>query len=421
MKKSLEEVNLEKLKKMRFIATSLLIIMAIIFFVSKHFDNEHHNTILAGIAAFSEASMVGGLADWFAVVALFKHPLHMKWIPHTAIIQRRKDEIGEGLAEFVVNNFLKDRLIKERLAQFDLVNDLVSFVDGNKTIIAKSITENVSGLMKDQNKSGFNDILKNEITKVLNNIDVAPILAKGLSMLKASDKHLPLLRQLIDYIVVKVEPNKEFILDKLKDNHGFVKRMLIDRFGPNELDKVIEVAKSIARNESNQINRDFDKFVDENIDFFIWKLNNSPEMKEKVKNMKDDIFESGFLNDTIPELIDNMKNAMVLYSEENAEELQQRIVEFIDGVLLEKISTSEEIKEKLNTWLTFNIRQIISIYKKEVGSLIKGTIVAWDGDEVAKKIEVQVGKDLQYIRINGTVIGGIVGLLLYILTSVIHI
>ncbi|HEX9060187.1 MAG TPA: DUF445 domain-containing protein [Clostridia bacterium] len=415
-----ESSKIKKLRDSKRNATILLIVMIGVFIASRCLLGK--NMAAAGLSAFSEAAMIGAFADWFAVVALFRHPLGMSFIRHTAIIPENKNQIGEGLSNFIENNFLDDNTIKTKLDDFDFSEMLTEYLCTEKKVIAKYITKSIPKLIvPDDNNSESGGIIKNLLVETVSGVDLPLALAGLLEKLTSYEKYLLLQNVLIKFSARKIDSNRENIINKLKNNDNFLIKAAVMTVAPKILDDLIRyLDESVALQETGTMS-ELGKIMDDMIVDLINNLKSSDELKEKISNFKDEILGSEKKDEYISSIAQKCNNAIMLYLERNSGNIEEKVENLLDSMVIEGIRSNEPLKEKLNRKFVSIISGIISKYKNEVGRHIKDTIVSWDGKEAADKIELLVGKDLQWIRINGTLVGGAVGLIIFAITTLLHI
>ncbi len=406
-----EEVKLrKKLKKMRIIATSLLVFMTIIFLVFKRYEDK--GLLFSSIAAFAEASMVGALADWFAVVALFRHPLGLKIIPHTAIIQNNKQRIAKTLSNFVVSNFFTPEIIKAKLDKVSVSQKVAEYIQKNKKSISKGIATQVPAALN----TFFDDVklesyIKLQINKKINGAQFYPFLGTALQPAVEMGHHKPIVHGLLKATYNFIEDNKEKTMLVLA---GINKTFAIPFIGELVYRKILEFfdrqIEELDTNEAVEINKLMLSALPKLFD----NMKNSPELIDKGEKLKTQIIESELfseLQDKLVNVVIDMKNSFL----ENEDELTEKVSSILDKIVVE-ISKNEVLREGIDTVIINAAEGMVSQYGNKVGSLIYDTMESWETKSMVDKLEVQVGADLQYIRINGTVIGGLAGLAIHFLS-----
>lgn len=409
-----EEATLrKKLRSMKIIATSLLVFMTIVFIVFKRYEDK--GLFFSSVAAFAEASMVGALADWFAVVALFRHPLGLKIIPHTAIIQNNKQRIARALSNFVVSNFFAPEIIKAKLDKVSVSKKVSDYIERNKESISKGIASklpNAINTFVDDTK--LENYIEMQIKNKMDDLKLYPMLGNVLEPAVEMGYHKPLVKGLLNATYKFIGENKEKTMIVLG---GINKTFAMPFIGDLVYKKILEFldrqVEEIDTNEDAEINKlllsALPKLFDE--------MKNSQELIDKGQLLKVQIENSALyadLQDKLVGLVINFKNSIL----EDEDRLSEKISFLIDKVILE-ISQNDILRESIDNAIIDAAEGMVSLYGNKVGSLIYDTMEGWETKDMVDKLEVQVGADLQYIRINGTVIGGLAGLAIHFLTLVL--
>ncbi|EPR10402.1 DUF445 domain-containing protein [Ruminiclostridium papyrosolvens] len=401
----------KKLRLMKIIATSLLVFMTIVFIIFRRLEGR--GLLYSSIAAFAEASMVGALADWFAVVALFKHPLGLRIIPHTAIIANNKSRIAKALSNFVVSNFFTPEIIKAKLDKVSISKTVSGYVEKNRDMIVKAIVVRLPSLadsfINDEKVSNF---LKAQLHTKVEDISLYPLLGKSLTPLVESGYHKPLVKGLLNATYKFISENKDKTILVLG---GINKTLALPFIGDLVYRKILEFlirqTEEIDTNDEAEINKLLMSVIPKLID----DMKNSQELIEKGETLKGQILNSDVYNKAVnmlTEVIVDYKNSYF----ENEAKLTEKVSLMIDMVI-NGINKNDTLRETIDNSVIGGIESIVSQYGDRVGSLIYDTMEGWETKDMVDKLEVQVGADLQYIRINGTVIGGLAGLVIHLLSQ----
>ncbi|MFU8946241.1 DUF445 domain-containing protein [Mycetocola zhadangensis] len=396
------------LVSMKRTATALLLAMAVIFCVS--FALQDDAPWLRWVRAASEGGMVGAIADWFAVTALFRHPLGLK-IPHTAIIRRRKDEIGASLGEFVESNFLSEPVVRQKLESAQIGQKLGVWLarpeNGNR--LAEEASVGAKGLLTLLSDADVQDVVeKLARTHLIEQPWSESIGTWGEGVVTAGGHHAAVslvLDGIDDWLVNNPEAFARLVssrlpswvpsfLDKLVDDRlyrealGFIRRMKDDESDPARL-AIDNYLLTIATN-----------------------LQNDPLTIARFENAKADVFDSPRVREFAATTWDTTKVAL-LESLDNPESgLRIQLARTITD-LGSRISDDPRLSAKLDSWVTDAAVYLVNTYRHEIASVITDTVERWDPQEMSEKIELQVGRDLQFIRINGTVVGSLAGLAIF--------
>lgn len=418
------DINIEKkkLRKIKMISTGLLALMTITYFILKKLKfDESGSLFCSSLVAFTEASMVGAFADWFAVVALFRHPLGMKWIPHTAIIKNSKEKVSSTLSTFVVDNFFTQEKIMSILQDIKVSKKLKSYINNNKKHIINLIVLRVPKIVTEISK---NEHLRELIIKMLNNhldeIQLSQLAGETLKRILASNgNNVKLVKHTLIFTNSEIEKNQDIIINYIKQQKFFgfsIPNMIAKSIYDNIKSSINSEIKQIDNNKVSGIS----KILLDKLDEIPKNLETSEELIEKINHLKKEFMKSDeyskFLNETLWNLIENnVVNPIVTNCENNPEKISDAISKFIENIYSD-ILNSKETCEKIDNWAIQNIESIISNNRMKIGTLISNSVNAWNEEEMVEKIELMIGSDLQYIRINGTVVGGLVGVIIHLIT-----
>lgn len=400
----------KKLRSMRIIATSLLVFMAIVFIVFKRYEGK--GLLFSSVAAFAEASMVGALADWFAVVALFRHPLGLKIIPHTAIIQNNKQRIAKALSNFVVSNFFTPEIIKAKLDKVSVSQKVSNYVVQNKETIANGIADKLPAVLNTfVDDSKLEDYIKIQINNKMEVLKLYPVLGTVFEPALKSGYHKPLVKGLLNATYNFIGENKEKTLLVLGGiNKTFTMPFIGDLIYKKILEFLARQVDELDTNEDVEINKLMLSALPKLFD----DMKNTQELIDKGELLKEQIIASELfaeLQDKLVDVVIDFKNSII----ENKEELAKKVSSILD-IVVKGISENDILRGSIDSALIDTAEGMVSLYGNKVGSLIYDTMDGWETKDMVNKLEVQVGADLQYIRINGTVIGGLAGLALHFLS-----
>jgi uncharacterized membrane-anchored protein YjiN (DUF445 family) len=409
--KNEEDKLRKKLRTMRIIATSLLVFMAIVFIIFRRYEDR--GLFFSSIVAFAEASMVGALADWFAVVALFRHPLHLK-IPHTAIIQNNKERIAKALSNFVVSNFFTPEIIKAKLDTVNISEKISDYIQQNNETIAKAISNKLPDLINSiVDDTKVEEYMKQQVGRKIDALKLYPSLAAVLKPVLDAGYHKPIVKGLLNSTYNFIGENKEKTIIVLG---GINKTLAMPFIGDIIYKKILEFlytqVDEIDSNEDVEVNKLLLSALPKLLD----DMKYSQELIDKGELLKEQIINSelyGKLQDKIVDAVIEFKNTIMA----DEERLTEKVSSILDKLVL-GISENNKLQQSVDSAIIDAIEGIVSQYGNKVGDLIYDTMESWETKSMVEKIEVQVGADLQYIRINGTVIGGLAGLAIHLLTVV---
>jgi uncharacterized membrane-anchored protein YjiN (DUF445 family) len=411
---SLEQENSKKeqdLDKMKRNALVLLGFAVVLFVVANVYK-------IDWLKAFSEAAMVGGIADWFAVVALFRHPLGIP-IPHTALIPSNKDKIGENLGNFVSDEFLTREKLEVKIEQFNVAVKTSDWLidEKNANLVANLIVENViPGVLKTIDDDEVKDFIQNQFSGKLSKINFGEWIALGLESLAKSDKQEVLVTNVLKALIVELQNNKHVIEEKVKSSTPFLSFGLADKKIAegvfNGLYDFLEQASyqdSVIRKKVNDYVMDF-----------ITELRDSDEMQQKVNDLVLGFANKKEVQNYISGIWLEIKTAITNDLAQKEESTIKKSIANMVQSFGRGIQADQLMMDKINNFVKNDVLSVLINNKKMIGDLISSTVKGWDTDEVSKKLELEIGSDLQYIRINGTLVGGLVGLLIYAVECVMR-
>lgn len=409
-----EEAKLKtKLRKMKIISTSLLVFMTLVFILFKRLEDR--GIFYSSVAAFAEASMVGALADWFAVVALFKYPLGLKIIPHTAIIANNKPRIARALSNFVVANFFTPEIIRTKLDKVSFSGWAIKYVQENKEAIIRGIAVKLPAILdKYMDDARIEGLLRDTIQKKLNQVELYPLLADALQPAVEAGYHKPVVKKFLNAVYNYVSENKEKTMVVIG---GINKALTMPFIGDLVYKKILEFferqVEEIETNEDAEVN----KLLLEMMPKLLDDMKSSPELIEKGEILKSKILNSAVYE----EMVRNLANIIIEFKNsltQNEEMLNRKIADILEYIT-EEVSKNIELQKNLDNTISESLEKTVAVYGSKVGSLIYDTMDGWETKDMVQKLEVQVGADLQYIRINGTVIGGLAGLAIHFLSMLL--
>ena len=405
--------NIRSSGSIRLLAGVLLLLSLALFVTAKIFEGSH--PVWPWLAAFSEAAMVGALADWFAVSALFRHPLGLP-IPHTAIIPKNQGRIAGTLSRFVQDNFLAPESLAPRLQSAKLGQKLVSWLSDPQSAqtVAAQLKDLLRGVLESMDDKAVTGFLAKAIPSISKEINLAPLTAEILSSIREGDKDGKLFDEALKISERLLQKHKE-ILETLVSKElpwyipGFIKQRLY-----------AQVAEAIRRTlEAMQIDHEhiLRKQLTHLMDRALNELRENKAWEARLQEMVTGLCERG----TIVSYLGNLKGVLVeRLSKDEQELVTQSLVKAL-SFSAQAIGQDAVITERLNQLFAQIMLRAVKDYGSRAGSFIEDTMKAWDSKLLSSKIEAEVGRDLQFIRINGTVVGGLVGLLIHVIIRIIEI
>jgi uncharacterized membrane-anchored protein YjiN (DUF445 family) len=400
------------LRRMRTVATGLLLAMAALFVASSLLLRQH--PAWGFVRAFAEAAMVGGMADWFAVTALFRHPLGLP-IPHTAIIPRNKDRIGDNLAAFLRSNFLTPSVVARRMQRLDLAAGLgriLSRPPSGKLRGGKLVVTLLEGLADER----LGGMVKGIAVQRLKEMQVAPLAGQLLAAAMAEGRHRPLIDGAIDWIGRTLDANEGLFRQMISDRAGSILRWtgLDETLSNKILEGLFKLLAEMAEDPEHPLR---DK-AEEALVTLADRLQHDPEMQERVARLRDALI----ANPAVARWLDGMwqagRAAMLRAVRDPQEALAGKFGEMLRQVG-ETLQQDERLRIAVNRFARRATVGIVAAYGDGIVALVSDTIRGWDASTVTERLETAVGRDLQYIRVNGTLVGGLVGLAIYAVSLVL--
>ena len=359
--------------------------------------------------------MVGALADWFAVTALFKHPLGLP-IPHTAIIQKNKNRIGASVASFLEQNFMTHAVISAELQRLDFVAAAAHWLaqEKNSQAVARQITGGIPAALRLVDDAQVSHFVRSLINQGVGQIRLSSVLADTLSLLLADRQHQELFDHLLTMVASALEKNHGFIRQKIHDHSPrWLPRAVDDQFYVRLLEGLGSVIDDMREPSSEWRDRFHEAVIE-----LVHKLRTAPEYRDRI----DQLVRAGLAQADFVALIDRLWSdvrrrllADVAAPDSRvAAQLMRAIAAF--GSAIENDLT---IRNKLNDWLREWASNAVMQKRGAIVALVEKVIRQWDAETISQKFEDYVGSDLQYIRINGTIVGGLVGVLLHLVSMVL--
>jgi len=402
------EVRTRRLAAARRRATALLAAVTVVFAAVTVAGA--HGILLGYVQAGAEASMVGGVADWFAVTALFRHPLGLP-IPHTAVIVERKDQFAVTLGRFVQENFLNADVLAERIRAARLVSRLAAWLtdEANAARLAGYAADAVVTVAEALRDEEVQRVLTAELTRVVDSVEVAPLAGRALRVIIAEGHHAGLFNVILSgadrYLADHYAEFREmFAGESPRWVPDAVYRRVFDRL----YNRLRERLVAMAADPDDQSRRQFDEWVAGLPD----RLETSPDLRERGERIKRDILGSAALRDWSSSLWQQAKQALRTQAANPDSELRRRLAELLVAVG-QRLESDRRLHDGLERMVESGVRALADQYRDELAELVTGTIERWDATETASQLELLLGRDLQFIRINGTVVGAAVGLALH--------
>ncbi len=398
---------------MKAVATGLLLAATLVFIVTR--GAQDGRPWVGYVRAFAEAAMIGALADWFAVTALFRHPLGIP-IPHTAIIPNRKDQIGRSLGEFVQGEFLNHDVIVERLEGLNVAHRLGTWltVPVNAHRAGDGVADALRGTLEVLDDHDVQGALENLVERRVRATAVAPLIGRAVDLAIEGGHHQRLLDSVLIAVRSFIDDNRGVLREKLaRESPWWVPEPVDDRIFTKIFNGVDSFLAEVAGHPEHEVRH----ALDARIIAFAQRLRDDPALVAKGEELKEELLAHPDVRAWLATMWSEIKRSLITTSSDPTSELRIRL----DNGLVqfgEKLCTDPELKRKIDTWVERAVAHIVDNYRNEVSDLIASTVERWDADATSRKMELQVGRDLQFIRINGTLVGGLAGLAIHTIGEV---
>jgi len=402
------------LRRMKRNATGLLLAAAVVFVVCVTVGDGHG--VWGYVQAAAEASMVGGLADWFAVTALFRHPLGIP-IPHTAIIQRKKDQLGTALGEFVQEHFLTASIVGEHVAQAQVPRRTGEWLAApeNAARVADEFATALSGMATFVRDDEVRAAVASYAEKRLRAADVAPLLSRVLIAVCESGQHQVALTAGLRGLMRFLDDNRSIFRRRLADESPEWVPEWVDERVFNRLFTGLEsFLADVIADESHDLRQQFDRRLRD----YAAALRTDPAKAASIDAAKLQLLDHPEVRDWLSTLWTHVKGAVLAGAAEPGSEMR-RTVQSLTVQVGTALRDDPSLQAKIETFLQRMVGHVSARYGADIASLISTTVARWDAEETGRRLELQVGRDLQFIRINGTVVGALVGILIYAVSQLL--
>ncbi|HET6762433.1 MAG TPA: DUF445 domain-containing protein [Longimicrobiaceae bacterium] len=407
-----EELKRQQLETMKFRAVMLLLAAAVVYVAARLLEARY--PWLGYVRATAEASMVGGLADWFAVTALFRYPMGLK-IPHTAIIPNRKEKIGRSLGNFVQNNFLSRPVITQKLASVGVARKLAAWLANpeHAGIVAKHAAAGVTGVVQVLRDDEVQELIEHSLVTKVRNTAVAPLMGNVLGLVTTGNRHQELFDSALRLVSRLVDENRDALRDRIsREMPWWVPTPIDEKIYQRIVNGIDATLGEVSVDPEHPMRARFNDAVHE----FVEKLQTSPEMIAKGESLKEDLLRHPAVRAYSAGLWGDAKAWLLRHGTDPDSAFRQRIGHAVTR-FGESLQEDQELLEKVDGWVESAVLYVVEEYRHEIADLIATTVAAWDPEDTTRKIELQIGKDLQFIRINGTLVGGLAGLVIYTISQ----
>ena len=402
------ELRVRRLAAARRRATALLAVVTVVFIAVTVVGA--HGTALGYVQSGAEAAMVGGVADWFAVTALFRRPLGLP-IPHTALLVERKDQFAATLGQFVQENFLNADVITERIRSAQVARRLASWLAdpanaARFAVHAANLVVTAAGALRDED---VQRVLTAELTRAVNDVEVAPLAGRAVRAIVEGGHHT----ELFNTIVTAADRYLDVHADELRgrfetESPRWMPDPVYRRVFDSLFTRLRHRLATMAADPDDEARHQFEAWLVG----LPGRLETSPELRERGERIKDDVLGSAVLRDWSSALWERTKKTLRVQAGDPDSELHRRLAEAL-GAAGRRLGSDERLQESLDRVVESAVRSLADQFHDELAGLVTGTIERWDATQTSNQLELLLGRDLQFIRLNGTVVGCGVGLALH--------
>jgi uncharacterized membrane-anchored protein YjiN (DUF445 family) len=393
------------LRRMRTIAVGLLVLAAVVYVVTRGQEGW-----LGFVNAGAEASMVGAMADWFAVTALFKHPLGLP-IPHTALVPKRKDDLGRGLEEFVGENFLQEGIIRDRVSAANIsmrVGHWLSEPSNARRVVDESaeVASIALGKVTDAHVAGF---VNDALVPRFHEEPISPLLGSLLDEVVRDDLHHGLVDLAVDEVASWLVENPDTFAEVLEERAPWwAPPRLNDVVTRRAHRELVAWLVDIRRDPQHHARQALDSMLQQ----LAHDLLNDPDTQARTEKLKDRLLDHPQVSASAVDLWNALRRALQASLADPEGAVRARMLAELSA-FARRLVDEPDLRKRLDLLAADAAVFAVGRYGAELTAVITHTIERWDGKEAARRIELHVGRDLQFIRINGTIVGGLVGVLIH--------
>ncbi|MFF0274734.1 MULTISPECIES: DUF445 domain-containing protein [unclassified Streptomyces] len=405
-----DEEKSRGVRRMKTLATSLLLCVAVVYALATWAENAGWGAWTGYVAAAAEAGMVGALADWFAVTALFRRPLGLP-IPHTAIIPTKKDQLGASLGQFVGENFLSADVVRGRLAALGIGRRLGTWLadPAHADRVTAEAATALRGALTVLRDADVQAVVGEAITRRAESAEIAPGLGKTLERIVADGAH----HRAVDLICTRghdwLVTHGDSVMDAVQGGApGWTPRFVDRRIGERVYKELLRFVTEMRDMPGHPARGAIDRFLTD----FAADLQADTDTRARVERLKSDLLARPEVQDVIASAWSSVRNLIIAAAEDDHSQLRLRARASLIS-LGNRLATDTRLQQKVEGWAEDAAAYVVTTYRGEITSLITDTVAGWDATQTSKKIEANIGRDLQFIRINGTVVGALAGLLIY--------
>ncbi|MFJ2820888.1 DUF445 domain-containing protein [Streptomyces toxytricini] len=405
-----DEERRRGVRRMKTTATGLLVLVAVVYVLATWAEHTGAGAWAGYVRAAAEAGMVGALADWFAVTALFRRPLGLP-IPHTAIIPTKKDQLGASLGEFVGENFLSADVVRARLHALRIGSRFGAWLaePAHADRVTAELATALRGALTVLRDSDVQAVVGEAITRRAETAEIAPGIGKTLERVVADGGH----RRAVDLVCAKAHDwlvtHADSVMDAVQGGApGWTPRFVDRKVGERVYKELLRFLTEMRDMPQHPARGAVDRFLRD----FAADLQADTDTRLRVERLKSEILEREEIQDVIASAWTAIRAMILSAAEDEQSELRLRVRASLLS-LGARLATDGRLQDKLEGWIEGAVVYVVTTYRAEITSLITDTVAGWDAEHTSRKIEAHIGRDLQFIRINGTVVGALAGLLIH--------
>lgn len=417
-----QPLTIDRARRMRWTATGMLAVMAALFVATLGLAADGHPA-WGYIHAFAEAAMVGGLADWFAVTALFRHPLGLP-IPHTAIIPENKDRIADTMAVFLRENFLTPAVVARRMAAMNVAKAAGEFLAASperggvddRSRITGGAAELLAEVLESLDPDRLGNQVRSGLAGQLAKLDIAPLAGRMIETTMADKRHQPLIDGFVRWAGLTIEDNEDTLREIISQRVAGVLRWTgIDKtISSSVLDGLYKLLAEVLVNPQHPLRGK----IEEGLSKLGHDLQHDPETRAKVEEMKRELIANPAVAVWWTGVWERIRRSLIARARDPesgmGEEMRSMLAEL--GTALQ---SDARLQHQINRFARRTMVGVATRYGDQIVRLVSETVKRWDARTITDRVEGAVGRDLQFIRINGTLVGGLVGMALHFLTGVL--
>ncbi len=406
----------QQLRQYKTLATGLFILMMMTFIAMTILQKQSQSHWIGYIRAFSEAAMVGALADWFAVTALFNYPLGFK-IPHTNLIENSKEKIGDNLGNFVVDNFLSPQNIRPYIQKLKVsvyIGDWLS-KENNQDVLINELSSILKDIVNKLDDDAVVKFISSKAEEMTDSIKLNSVIGNGIEYLLSKNDHQKIITNLSAQVKGYILENQQMISERVGKESFFLIPKSIDNKIAEKITKGLsDYFLEVEQNANHPLRSEItNKILD-----FSKELKDEPKWKTEFESIKSDFLQSDKIKQYSSDIWQSLKSSLIKELSEEDSTLKSYVKKNIDEFVA-NLQNDEQFQNRIDGWVRLTAYKYILKNTQNFGELISTTVGNWEGKELSRKLELEVGKDLQFIRINGTIVGGLVGLLIYTIANFI--